>query len=215
MPGEKLTFDLSQPRLQIEYLPSQARDHLCRQRRYAGHVASSDALGEAERVRDPTPYLNAELRKQAADHVDQLGALLDQEVPRPMYRQRRLLLTRLDRDVPHRRARYRLADRLGVARVGFPALDVGLHIGRRHQTYVVTKSSDLPSPMVARPTGLDAHQTRIEPLKKPQHLCPAYRLAHNNFTGAVDGVDLINALGQIEADGGNFHSGWLPSLVVA
>ncbi len=166
MPGEKLTFDLSQPRLQIEYLPSQARDHLCRQRRYAGHVASSDALGEAERVRDPTPYLNAELRKQAADHVDQLGALLDQEVPRPMYRQRRLLLTRLDRDVPHRRARYRLADRLGVARVGFPALDVGLHIGRRHQTHLVAKRADLARPIVARPTGLDAHQTRIEPLKK-------------------------------------------------
>ena len=38
---------------------------------------------------------------------------------------------------------------------------------------------------------------------------------NNNFTNAVDGVDLKNVLGQIEADGGNFHGGWLPSLVVA
>jgi len=70
------------PRLQIEYLPSQARDHLCRQRRYAGHVASGDAFGETQRVRDPTPYLNAELRQQTADHVHELRALLDEEVPR-------------------------------------------------------------------------------------------------------------------------------------
>ena len=166
-------------------------------------------------MRDPTPYLNAELRQQTADHVDQLGALLDEEVPRPMDRQRRLLLTRLDRDVPHRRARYRLADRLGVARVGLPALDVRLHIGRGHQTHFVAKLADLARPIVARPACLDAHQTRIEPLKKPQHLHPAQRLAHNNFTNAVDGVDLINVLGQIKADGGNFHGGWLPSLVVA
>jgi hypothetical protein len=57
--------------------------------------------------------------------------------------------------------------------------------------------------------------TWIEPFKKPQHLRPAHRFAHNNFSHAVDGVDLINVLGQIEADGGNFHGGWLPSLVVA
>src|SRR5258708_8680021 len=153
MPDEKLTFDLSQPRLKIEYLPSQARYHLCRQRRYAGHVTSSDALGETQRVRDPTPYLNAELRQQTADHVHELRALLDEEVPRPMDCQRRLLLARLDRDVAHRRARYRLADRLGVARVGFPALDVGLHIGRRHQTHLVAKRADLARPIVAPAPG--------------------------------------------------------------
>ena len=90
---ERCQFDLSQPRLQIEYLPSQARDHLCRQRRYTGHFARRDTLGETQRVRDPTPYLNAELRQQTADHVHELRALLDEEVPRPMDRQRRLLLT--------------------------------------------------------------------------------------------------------------------------
>ena len=166
-------------------------------------------------MRDPTPYLNAELRQQTTDHVHELRALLDEEISRPMHRQRRLLLTRLDRDVAHRRARYRLADRLGVARIGLPALDVGLHIGRRHQTHLVAKLADLARPIVARPACLDAHQTWIEPLKKSQHLRPAHRLAHNNFSRAVDGVDLKNVLGQIEADGGNFHSGWLPSLVVA
>jgi hypothetical protein len=69
--------------------------------------------------------------------------------------------------------------------------------------------------MVARPTCLNADQTRVEPFKKPKHLRAAKCLAHNNFAGAVDGVDLKNVLGQIKADRGNFHRGWLPSLVVA
>src|SRR6202035_1152610 len=77
VPGEELPFDLAQPRLQIEYLPGQACDHLCRQHRYAGHAVRRNTLGEAQRVRDPTPYLNAELRQQTTDHVHELRALLD------------------------------------------------------------------------------------------------------------------------------------------
>jgi hypothetical protein len=160
VPGEEFAFDCAQPCLEIEHLPSQARDHLCRQRRYAGHVARRNALGETQRVRDPTPYLNAELRQQTTDHVHELRALLDQEVPRPMDRQRRLLLRRLDRDVAHRRTRYRLADRLGVTRIGLPALDVSLHIGRGHQTHLVAKLADLARPIVARTARLDSHQAR-------------------------------------------------------
>src|ERR1700704_6042829 len=215
LPGQQLALDLAQPRLQIEYLPSQTHDHLCRQRRYVGHFARSDTLGENQRVRDPTSYLNTELCQQATDHVYQLRALLDEQVARPVERQRRLLLGGLDRDISHRRTRYRLADRLGVARIGLPAFDVRLHIGRRHQTHLVTKLADLARPIVARPARLNTHQTWIEPFKKPQHLRPAHRFAHNNFSHAVDGMDLINVLGQIEADSGNFHGGWLPSLVVA
>jgi hypothetical protein len=78
------------------------------------------------------PHLNAELCQQAADHVDQLSALFDEQVPRAVKRQCRLLLWRLDRDEPHRWTCHRLADRLGIARIGFAALYVRLHIGRRH-----------------------------------------------------------------------------------
>src|ERR1700694_1099079 len=215
VPGQQLALDLAQPRLEIEYLPSQAHDHLCRQRRYVGHVARSDTLGENQRVRDPTPYLNAELCQQAADHVDELRALLDEQVPCPVKRQRRLLLGALDRDIPHRRTRYRLADRLGIARRRLPTLDVSLHISRRQQTHVVTKLADLAGPIVARPARLNADQTRIEPGKKPDHLRAPKRLTDNNFAFTVDAVNLENVLRQIEADRGNFHDGWLPSLVVA
>ena len=51
-------------------------------------------------------------------------------------------------------------------------------------------------------------------LKKSQNLRSAQRLTHNDFTLAVDSVNLKNALGGIKADRSNFHHGWLPSLVV-
>ena len=58
-----------------------ACDHLCGQWRYVRHVVRSNALGECQRLLDATADLNAELRQQAADHVDQLGALFDEQVP--------------------------------------------------------------------------------------------------------------------------------------
>ena len=40
-----LSVDEDSERLEIEYLPSQACDHLCCQRRYAGHFARHNTLG--------------------------------------------------------------------------------------------------------------------------------------------------------------------------
>ncbi len=98
VPDEHLTLDLTQPRLEIEYLPGQARDHLCCQRRYVRHIVRSGPLGDHQRLPDPLPDLYAELRQQATDHVDQLCALLDEQVACPVHPQRRLLLRGLDRE---------------------------------------------------------------------------------------------------------------------
>ena len=46
-------------------------------------------------------------------------------------------------------------------------------------------------------------------------LPPAQRLAHDNAAFLIDGMDLKDALGQIKADGGDLHGGWLLSRVVA
>jgi phage baseplate assembly protein gpV len=32
----------------------------------------------------------------------------------------------------------------------------------------------------------------------------------DNLTGCINAVDLKNALGQVEANRGNLHGGWLP-----
>lgn len=86
-----------------------------------------------EAARDVDPVLG----QQRADHVDQLGALLDQQIARAVERQCRLLLGRLDRDEAHRRSRHRLADRFCVVGVGLATLDVRLDVRRRHQAHLM------------------------------------------------------------------------------
>src|ERR1039458_8737033 len=56
---------------------------------------------------------------------------------RAMQHQPALLLGRFDLYKTHGRPPHRLADRLGVGRIVLVALDVGLHVLRRHQPYLV------------------------------------------------------------------------------
>jgi len=67
---------------------------------------------------------------------------------------------------------------------------------------------------MARAAGLHADQTGLEPLKERHHPAPAQRFADDHFSRLIDGVHLKNVLGQIQADGANFHGGWLLLLVV-
>ena len=56
-----------------------------------------------------------------------------------MHHQHRLLIDVLDRNEPHQRSRHRLADRCSIRRIVLVALDVGLHVGRRHQLDLVAQ----------------------------------------------------------------------------
>ena len=68
----------------------------------------------------------------------------------------------------------------------------------------------LARPVMRRATRLHADQARRQLGKKWQHLRPSKRLADHNLAGRINAVDLKNVLGQVEADRGNLHSGWLP-----
>src|SRR5215469_13543513 len=50
----------------------------------------------------------------------------------------------------HRRAPNRLADRFGIGGIVLVALDVRLHVLRRHQSHLVAKRAQLPPPVVRR-----------------------------------------------------------------
>ncbi|BAB52341.1 msl5982 [Mesorhizobium japonicum MAFF 303099] len=51
--------------------------------------------------------------------------------------------------------------------------------------------------------------------KERQNLRPPQRFADNNVSFSVDSIELKYALGQIEADRGDLHGGWLLYRVVA
>ena len=95
-----------------------------------------------------------------ADRVRQHRALTHQKLPAPVQHQGGLLLFDLDRHKPHRWPRHRLADRRRIVRVVLAALEIGLHIARRHQPHRVAKRLQLAAPMMRRGTRFNANQAR-------------------------------------------------------
>ncbi len=93
------------------------------------------------------------MRPQGIDH---LGPLAHQQIARPMQHQLALLLGRFDPHKTHGWAAHRLADRLSVSSIVLVALDVGLHIPRRHQTNLVTKLREFTRPIMGRGACLHA-----------------------------------------------------------
>ena len=86
---------------------------------------------------------DSKLRKMSTDGIDHRCLLADEQVPGSVQSQAALLLGRLSRDEPHVWPGDRFADCLGVNGIVLVSLDVGLHIGRRHQLYGVTKRLEL------------------------------------------------------------------------
>src|SRR5436190_17117377 len=68
----------------------------------------------------------------------------------------------------------------------------------------------LAGPVMRGAARLDADQAGGQPGKEWQHLRSPKRLTDDNLTGRINTVNLKNTLGQVEADRGNLHDGWLP-----
>lgn len=213
-PGFHIHLERGNPDLQRADLLRQGDDDFARQRGNVRRCTLDKPVDQLEGVLNALCQHDAELGQLGADHVDQLGPLANQKIPRPMQRQHRLLFGRLDRHEPHRRPAHGFGDRLRITRVRLAALDIGLDVARRHQPHLVPQSLELARPEVARAAGLHADQAGLEPAEERHHLTTAQRPADNHCAGAVDAVDLKNVLGQIEADGANLHGGWLLLLVV-
>ena len=96
----------------------------------------------ADRRDDP------ELGKMGADRIDHRSLLADEEMARAMEYQATLLLGRLGLDEPHGGPGDHLADGLGVSGIVFLSLDIGLHVGRRHQAHRVPERLELARPMM-------------------------------------------------------------------
>lgn len=60
----------------------------------------------------------------------------NEKVSCPVHHQDRMVLGAFDRDEPHCRPGYRLADRFGVNFVVLAPFNIGIHVSRRHQTNI-------------------------------------------------------------------------------
>src|SRR5262249_14264459 len=81
-----------------------------------------------------------EFGKMGADRIDYSGLLADEQMAGAMEHQAALLLRRLGRHEPHVCPSDGLANGLSVGSIILLPLDVGPHVGRRHQADRMTKS---------------------------------------------------------------------------
>src|SRR5262245_59967317 len=91
---------------------------------------------------------NPKLGKIGADRINDGSLLTNEEMARPVEHQTALLLDRLGRHELHVGSRDRLANRLRVSGLVLLSLDVGLHIGRRHQSNRMSQCLLLTGSMV-------------------------------------------------------------------
>ncbi len=163
-------------------------------------IAVQHALGELHRASNTLGDHNAELGQQTAQHVAELSALANNQIPRMVQKENSLLLFRLDRDKPHRRAGHCLADRLSIGSIGFAVLHVWLHIVGGYQTNIVAKSRNLACPMMAGAARLHANKARRKTLEESQKLRAPDRTIENDRSVFGDPVNLKHILGQIDTN---------------
>jgi len=156
---------------------------------------------------------NAELGQVRPQSIDHLGPLTHQQIAHAMQHQPALLLGRFGLHETHGRASDRLADRLGVGGIVLVALDVGLHVLRRHQTNPVTELRQLAGPIVRRGAGLHADEAGRQCFEECQHLAAPELLPNDDFLGRIDPVNLKHVLGDIQTDRGNLHLDGSPHVI--
>src|SRR5262249_24813289 len=88
------------------------------------------------------------LGKMRADRIDHRGLLANEQMAGAMEHQAALLLRGLGRDEPHVCSGDRFANGLSVCSIVLLPLDVGPHVGRRHQAHRMTKSLQFARPMM-------------------------------------------------------------------
>src|SRR5262249_60610066 len=116
-----------------------------------------------------------------------------------------LLLGRLDAHKAHGWTPDRLADRLGVGCVVLIALEIGLHVLRRHQTNLVSELGQLASPIVGCGTGLHPDQAWRQRCEERDHLAAPQLLSDNDLLSCIDAMNLEYVLGDIQTHRGNLH----------
>src|SRR5204863_1237819 len=140
-------------------------------------------------------------------------ALPHQQRAGGMNSERGLLLDTLHRNESHGRTADRLADRLRVAAVVLVALQIRLHIRRRHQSHLMAITADHPRPVVRGTTSLSSHGAWRKLREELLHRATPKLATQHNSSRSINSVNLKHVLRQIQTNCANLAHGRLPCLV--
>ena len=155
---------------------------------------------------------NPEFRQMSSHRVAQHRALPHQELSGSMQHQSCLLIPGLCRHKTHRRPLNRFADRSRIVGVILAALQISLHIARRHQSNCVPEPLQLSAPMMRCRTRLDPNKAGRKIGKELQNLRTTDTLADYHRAIRIDTVNLKHRLRNIETNRANLAHGRLPSM---
>lgn len=168
-----------------------------------------ESLGKACHVGGTVGGDDAVLGQVAAQRVDGLRPLTDQQIPSLESHGRRLLLDALHGHEAHRGAGCSLRDRLRVGSVVLVAADERLDMDRGDQTHLMPERTNLPRPVVGAPARFHRDQTgrrRSEELEQfPTRQLPAE--CHRPVGACA--MELKDVLRQIQPDDANLRHGRL------
>src|SRR5712671_3535871 len=133
---------------------------------------------------------NAKLGEMGTNGIYHRNLLADEEMARAVEHQAALLLRCLGRDEPHVRPGDRFADCLGISGIVLVSLDVGLHIGWRHQAHGMAKCLELARPMMRRGARLDADQVWRYLLEEGQDVATLQLAADDRLPACINAVHL-------------------------
>ena len=119
------------------------------------------------------------LQQNGAQLIDQSRPLADQTVPRSVKRLHVELILALQFDEPHRRARRRLRDPLGVAIVVLLRLDIRADVFGRHQPHVVTVAGEDTAEVMGATARLHPDNAGRQLLRKPDQCLAPHLATHD------------------------------------
>jgi hypothetical protein len=117
-----------------------------------------------------------------------------------MDRENGLLVLGFDFDKPHCWPSDSFANCLRINRICLAAFDIGLHVVRRHQPYIVAELAQSAPLVMRRPAGFHANYARGQSLEERKQLHAFDCLIEDHAAVLGNTVNLKNILGQIEAD---------------
>src|SRR3984885_5717465 len=172
-----------------------------------GRHVRLDGLCKALHVRWSLWRDDAMLGQVAAERVDQLRALTNQEITGAEQHCARLLLLGLDRHEAHGRPDRRLTDGFCVRRVVLLAPDERFNIDGRNQPNFMAESADGASPMMGAPAGLHSHDAARALGQKSENSIARKCLAERHAAVSVGAMRLKAPLCEVETDDANFFHG--------
>src|SRR3954451_13370197 len=200
MPGNDAPVELQDLSLQYPQLTAESR------KTRAGHLRDpavgwiGDDFQQLFDTPAPDGGNNPELGQICTDRVDDSSLLANEEMAYAMKHQTALLLVRLGRHEPHVGPCDRLANSLRVGAVVLLPLNVGLHIGRRHQSHRMPQRLQLARPIMRGRASLDPHEARRQLPKEGQHETALELTAYDHLAGCIDPMHLKDRLRDIQTN---------------